>query len=306
MQKAWIRWSLFVLLAIVWGSSFLIMKRGLRTFSYEQLGALRIVFAWLLATLLAAKHLKKFSKENAKPLFWVGILGNGIPYYLFPLAITRLPSGLVGIFNSLVPLFTLITGYLLFNKSFRKVQVIGVFIGLSGAALLLFPNAKIEWNPNLAFGGLAIISTICYALSINVISSKLQSLNSLAITALSLAYVGIPSLIYLFSTDFLHRMATSPLAWEDLGYAAFLGMVNSALAIIVFNQLIKITSPLFSSSVTYFIPMVALMWGVIDGEPIGWIHLLGILTILTGVYLVNVYGYKKRRQAELDKLQAAK
>ena len=298
MQKAWVRWVLFALLAMVWGSSFLIMKRSLRTFSYEQIGALRIVFAWLLATLLAYKHLRKFSKANAKPLFWVGLLGNGIPYYLFPLAITRLPSGLVGIFNSLVPLFTLITGFLLFNKTFQKVQVIGVFIGLSGAALLLFPNAKIEWNPNLAYGGLAIISTICYALSINVISSKLKDLNSLAIAALSLMYVGVPSLIFLFTTDFIARMQTAPMAWVDLGFTAFLGMVNSAIAVIIFNQLIKLTSPLFSSSVTYFIPIVALLWGVFDGEALGWIHLIGISTILTGVYLVNVYGYKKRKLAE--------
>lgn len=287
MHNRWVRWLLFAGLAVVWGSSFLLMKKGLRTYTYDQMGALRIVFAWLLAAIISIKDFKRIKKSDLWPLFWVGLLGNGIPYYLFPLAVRHLDSGLVGIFNSLVPLFTLISGAMFFGKIFRPIQIIGVVVGFSGALLLLFPGLNLEVNPNLVYGSLAIISTICYALSINTISVRLSDMRSIAITGLSLSVVGPPSLIYLFSTDFVERLITHPQGYTNLGIAAFLGMVNSALAIIVFNQLIKITSPLFSSSVTYFIPVVALAWGAIDGEPLGILHLLGITTILAGVYLVN-------------------
>lgn len=286
-REKWLRWVIFISLALVWGSSFLLMKKGLRTFTYDQMGALRIVFAWILAAILSIKDFSLVKKSEIFPLFWVGILGNGIPYYLFPLAVKHLDSGLVGIFNSLVPLFTLITGAIFFGKYFRRIQVIGVIIGLAGALLLLFPKMNLEVNPNFVYGSLAIISTVCYALSINTISEKLSGMRSIAITGLSLTVVGVPSLLYLFFTDFRERLFTDPLGFTNLGIAAFLGMVNSALAIIVFNELIKLTNPLFSSSVTYFIPVVALLWGALDGEKIGLLHLLGISTILTGVYLVN-------------------
>lgn len=281
------RWLLFAALAIVWGSSFLLMKKSMRTFTYDQMGALRIVFAWLLAAILSIKDFKSISKKDLWPLIWVGLLGNGIPYYLFPLAVKHLDSGLVGIFNSLVPLFTLITGAMFFGRIFKPVQIVGVIVGFTGAVLLLFPKLNFEVNPNLTFGSLAIASTICYALSINTISSKLGHMRSIAITGLSLSVVGPPSLAYLFATDFIERLTTHPLGYVNLGIAAFLGMVNSALAIIVFNQLIKMTSPLFSSSVTYFIPVVALMWGAYDGEHLGMLHVIGVVTILIGVYLVN-------------------
>lgn len=278
---------LFALLAFVWGSSFLLMKKGLRTYTYDQMGALRIVFAWILAALISIKDFRHIRREDIVPLFWVGILGNGIPYYLFPLAVKHLDSGLVGIFNSLVPLFTLITGALFFGKVFKPIQIIGVMVGLSGAMILLFPKLNLDVNPNLIYGSLAILSTIFYALSINTISTRLANMRSIAITGLSLTVVGPPSMIYLFFTDFMERMTTHPLGYINLGIASILGMINSALAIIVFNQLIKLTNPLFSSSVTYFIPIVALIWGALDGEKLGLIHLAGITTILAGVYLVN-------------------
>lgn len=286
-SKKWMRWGIFIALALVWGSSFLLMKKGMRTFTYDQMGALRIVFAWLLAAALSIKDFLRLKKSDILPLFWVGLLGNGIPYYLFPLAVKHLDSGLVGIFNSLVPLFTLVTGAAFFGKFFRRIQVIGVIVGFAGAFVLLFPKMNFEVSPNLIYGSLAIISTVCYALSINTISSHLSGMRSIAITGLSLTVVGVPSVLYLFSTDFTMRLFSDPLGYTNLGIAAFLGMVNSALAIIVFNELIKLTNPLFSSSVTYFIPVVALLWGAVDGEKIGLLHLLGISTILTGVYLVN-------------------
>ncbi len=273
-------------LAIAWGSSFLIMKRGLRSFDYQQIGALRIAFAWFLASLIALRQFRHMKKRDVWPLLLVGIFGNGIPYFLFPLAITRLDSGLVGVFNSMVPLFTMITGALLFALPVTRKQAIGVFIGLAGAVILLQPDTS--GDQNMFYAGYAIAASLCYALSVNIIARYLSHLKSIAITSLSLLYVGPLCIVYLFaSTNFVGIMQTDPIAWTNLGLIAVLGMVNSALAIIAFNVLIKEASPLFASSVTYLIPLVALAWGVADGENIGWIHVIGMMIILLGVYLVN-------------------
>jgi drug/metabolite transporter (DMT)-like permease len=288
------RWVLFVFLALTWGSSFLIMKRGLRSFDFMQIGSLRIAFAWILASVIALRQFRHFKKKDITPLLLVGFLGNGIPYFLFPLAITRLDSGLAGVFNSMVPLFTLITGALVFGLTFQKKQFIGVLVGLSGAVILLRPETGGEWNTNLLYASFAIVASICYAFSVNIIAKYLREMKSIAITSLSLLFVGPVCIVYLFGfTDFTVVLKTDALAWQNVGLIAVLGMVNSALAIIVFNTLIKNSSALFASSVTYLIPIVALLWGVFDGENLGWIHVSGMTIILFGVYLVNV----KRRRA---------
>lgn len=266
------------------------MKRGLRSFDYQQIGALRIAFAWLLASVIALRQFRYMKKKDIWPLVMVGVFGNGIPYFLFPLAITRLDSGLVGVFNSMVPLFTLLMGALFFALPFTRKQVIGVLVGLAGAVLLLQPDT--QGNQNIYYAGYAIAASLCYAISVNIIARHLKHMKSIAITSLSLLYVGPLCIGYLFAaTDFVGVMQTDSSAGSNLMLVAVLGMVNSALAIIAFNVLIKDASPLFASSVTYVIPVVALAWGMADGERIGWMHVLGMVIILLGVYLVN----RKRR-----------
>lgn len=219
----------------------------------------------------------------------VGYFGNAIPYILFPLAVTRLDSSLVGILNSLVPIFTLIIGLIWFKVRVRWIGVSGLVLGFAGALWLLLPGIQLDPDM-LGFGLYPIIATVCYALSINTINSKLANLDSLSITLFSTTTAGPLALIYVFSTDFLEIMRNDPQAWENLAYISILGIVGTSLAVILFNYLIKGTSSLFAASVTYAIPLVALLWGVWDGEDVGLKHLVGMLLILTGVYLVNLKG----------------
>lgn len=280
---------MFILLALIWGSSFIIMKRGLESFSYAQIGMLRIAFAWLFTVLIAFRKFKLWRKEHTMPSAIVGYFGNAIPYILFPLAVTRLDSSLVGILNSLVPIFTLIIGLIWFKVRVRWIGVSGLVLGFAGALWLLLPGIQLDPDM-LGFGLYPIIATVCYALSINTINSKLANLDSLSITLFSTTTAGPLALIYVFSTDFLEIMRNDPQAWENLAYISILGIVGTSLAVILFNYLIKGTSSLFAASVTYAIPLVALLWGVWDGEDVGLKHLVGMLLILTGVYLVNLKG----------------
>ncbi len=296
-------WLLFIALACVWGSSFILMKRGLNSFSYGQIGMLRIALAFLFTVFIAFPHFKYLSRKNWFPLFIVGLFGNGLPYLLFPLAISKLDSSIVGILNSMVPLFTLIIGLVWFKLSVKWLSVLGIVLGFLGAFWLLMPDLKFE-SQKLTYGAFPILATVCYALSINTINSRLNDLKPLSITLLSLLFVGIPAMVYLFFTDFVYIMQTDNRAWLNFGYIAILGIVGSSLAIIVFNYLIQQTSSLFAASVTYAIPIIALLWGVIDGEDVGLHHALGMLVILIGVYLVNRRGSLKERIQRLKNKKA--
>jgi len=288
MNKPLAKWLVFSILAITWGSSFILMKRGLISFDFFQVGLLRISFAAIVALSFAWRSFKEFRKKDLKYIITIGLLGNGMPYFLFPIAVTRLDSSLVGILNSLVPLFTIIVGAIFFKMSPKKIQFVGIFIGLLGAVWLLAPWQTDIAPENLLYGLFPIIATVQYAISINIISHKLKHLSSNAITLFSFLILLIPSLILLFGfTDFVYIMKNVETASTSLGYIAILGAFGSSIAVVLFNMLIKSTSALFASSITYCVPIVASVWGFLDGELIGIRHLVGILFILLGVYLVN-------------------
>jgi drug/metabolite transporter (DMT)-like permease len=286
--KPWIIWGSVILLALTWGSSFILMKRGLVSFSPLQVGSLRLVFSIVFTFALAFRYLKYFKRADTKWLLASGYLGSGIPLLMFPYAVSKLDSSFVGILNSLVPLFTLILGGWFFHRHVRRVQVWGVIMGLLGAFLLIFPKVQMTWDTRVAYSLLPVVATVLYAFNVNIVQSKLRHLPSGALTLLSTLPVLPYALIVLGLTGFPATMATEPLAWESLGYVALLGILGSSLAVFLFNWLIIKTSALFASSVTYLIPVVALMWGLLDGEPVGLPHLMGLTGILLGVYLVNL------------------
>lgn len=288
MNKNIVSWVLFILLSLTWGSSFILMKRGLEVYDAEQVASLRMSFAFVFMLPFAVYHIKNASfKQNWKWYLMVGLFGNFIPAFLFTKAQTGISSSMAGILNALTPLFSLLVGALAFKGAFTKQQIIGVIVGLAGAVFLLVSCDSNQVNSNLMLGWLVVIATFCYAISVNVIKYKLAGVNSIAITAFAFSSVGIPALIKLFSTDFLIVTSQNQNASMALFYLGLLGIWGTAVAVILYNVLIKDTSILFASSVTYFIPVVALAWGALDGEPLYLAQLICIVIIVLGVYLVN-------------------
>lgn len=288
-NKALIAWSLFALLAIIWGSSFIMMKQGLKSFSYSQIGMLRIALAFIFTSMIGIRYFRLLNRKNWFPLFIVGLFGNGLPYLIFPLAVSKIDSSLVGILNSLVPLFTLIIGLIWFRLKIKWTGMLGIAIGFGGAVWLLMPGLEVDRH-TIIYGAYPILATVFYAISINTINSKLKDLGSMPITLLSLFFCGVPAIIYICFTDFFEIMNSGTEAWINFGYVAILGVVGTSIAVILFNYLIKQTSSIFAASVTYAIPVVALFWGIVDDEDVGVHHAIGMLTILLGVYLVNKRG----------------
>tara|TARA_B100001115_G_scaffold120670_1_gene90095 strand:+ start:808 stop:1677 length:870 start_codon:yes stop_codon:yes gene_type:complete len=278
-------WSIMILLAFIWGSSFILMKRGLDVFSYEQVADLRMGLAWLSLLPFVWSQLKKTPTHFWIPLAVVGLFGNGIPAFLFTKAQTQLDSSLTGILNALVPLFTLLIAVFIFKTKVKGYNILGILIGLAGAIWLVSGDGVVIENVHYAW--FVVVATICYAISLNTIKNYLDKMNPIHITGLAFFFAGPPTLIHLFCTDFLEIMNKQEKAWNALGYIFILAVVGTSLAVAIFNKLVARTTAIFASSVTYLIPIFAIMWGVIDGEKIALQQIFGTAIIFAGIYLVN-------------------
>ncbi len=286
-----IHWLALGLLVIVWGSSFILIKRGLDSFSSFEVGALRIAISFLVLSPLLIWNLKKVPRRKLKYFLMAGIIGNGLPPFLFAIAQTVIDSYMAGVLNSLTPLFTLVIGVLFFGTRTRWFNVLGVFVGLGGAIGLLTVANGSELN-NIWYGMFAIAAAVCYATNMNLIKRYLSDFSTLTITPVAFMFIGIPSLIYLLTgSEVFHVLTHDPRGWQSLGYIAILAIVGTALAMIIHNWLIKQTSALFTSTVTYLMPVISIMWGVADGEVFLAVFMLWIAIILIGVYMAN----KRRR-----------
>jgi len=280
-------WVLLLVLSLVWGSSFILMKRGLDAFSFEQVASLRLFIAFIFVAWIGRKFYRNIPTDKLWALFLTGLVGSAIPAFLFTKSETYLASGVVGILNVLTPLFTLFIGVFFYNLKVKRANYIGIAIGVVGTIYLLFPDIQELNDKVLIYSLMVIIATACYGWSANIIKAHLQNLNALQITTLALTFVGPWAGIYLFSGNFIEIMQSHPKAWASLGYTTILAIIGSALSVIAFNKLIKMTGALFATSCTYIISIVAILWGIIDNETITSRHIIGFTIIIAGVYLVN-------------------
>lgn len=293
-KQGLLSWLILTSLVLVWGSSFILMKKALLYFSGVEVGLLRIVITFLFLAPLILKRILKLNKKYFLILTISGIVGSVIPALMFAIAETGIDSSIAGTLNSLTPLFTLIIGVLFFHIHTRWFNVAGVIIGLAGALGLIWVSGGGQLSVNALYASLVVIASICYAINVNLVKTFLKDINSLDITVLTFFFVGLPTLIYvLIFTEIPHTLLTNSKAWEGMGYLSILSVVGTGLALIAFNKLIKLSSPIFASSVTYLIPIVAILWGVYDGETFTFSYFLWILLILGGVFLVNAKPYSQ-------------
>lgn len=283
-----IAWSILVVLAIVWGSSFILIKRGLEVFDAGEVGAIRILAACLFLVPVSVPKLRKLSKRHIKLLFLIGFVGSFIPAFLFALGQTKLDSGITGVLNGLTPIFTLIIGGVFFHQKFTKANYIGIAMAFIGTAVLLTAGSGGKLGAVNYYALFIVLATICYGTNLNVIKNYLADLNPVVITSVSILLVGPFAGVYLLAfTEFDQKLATIDGAFSALGYISLLGIMGTSLALILFNKLVQITTPIFSSTVTYLIPIVALAWGIWDGEQLITGQIIGIATILAGVFITN-------------------
>lgn len=285
-------WLLLGVLALIWGSSFILMKRGLyheevAVLTPWQMATARLSIAWLALAPLLFRHIAMLPKHWL-PLLGSGVLGNGIPAFLFATAQSRIESALSGMLNSLTPLMTLLTGALFFGTRVRGVHVFGIALGLVGAAGLVAFNSKDGLPSWSGYAVLPVVGTLCYGASGNIVKKYLYMLPAEATSALALTWVGPVSIGLALGSGLPGALRNDPNAWRALGYVAILAVMSSALALVLWNMLLKRTSALRASMVTYLMPVVAIGWGVLDRESVGWQQIGMIALVLAGVYTVSM------------------
>lgn len=276
-----LNWLILAFLSLIWGSSFILMKRGLESFNAMQIGSLRIFITFIVLLPVALHHIKRINRKNIVSLIIIGAVGNALPAVLFPAAQTRLDSAVAGMLNSLTPLFTLLVGISLFNRKATWHQIAGIILGLTGAAGLLY-RGNFTFD---AAGLLIVLATLFYGISSNQVT-KIEGMNGLVITSLAFFFTGPVAGINLLLTDFSNVAESSE--WiRNLGFIIILAVMGSAIALVLFNILIIRTSPLFATTVTYMAPLVSTMWGATDGEIITSSMIISVFCILGGVYLTS-------------------
>ena len=280
-------WLVLFGLALTWGTSYILIKKGLLAFTPEQVASLRIGITALSFLPIFIWKFRKVNWKRWKQLFIVGFIGSFLPAFLFATAQTKISSSLSGVLSSLTPLFTLLLGILFFKVHSTSSKVIGVLLGLLGAIWLLVVNNGTNNFEGIWFGALVVLACLCYAISSNVVKAYLQDMPTLTISTVSYVMVGMPAIAFLFTTDFIDVMYLHPQAWQSLGFVSILAISSTVLGSLFFFKLIKDTNVVFASTVSYLIPVVAILWGLLDGEDISINHFIGMIIILVGVYVAR-------------------
>ena len=288
-QSSHLKWFLLILLSILWGSSFILMKMGMKAFLPHQVAALRIAVAFfVMIPVLLFNGFKEFTLKDLPAVFLIGIIGNTIPPFLFCFAQVGISSALAGILNALTPLFVLIMGVLFFGFKSNWNKNLGIGLGLVGTVLLILlkSDGSINFQFNI-YPFYIIAAAVLYGIGANNLKKRLAHIHPITTSALLYISTGYIGIIVLYFSDFFTVLKTNPEAYTAMYYVIFLGIFCTAFAMVVFNYLLKNTSVVFASTVTYLMPIVSLFWGFLDGELITLIHLVGLGIILLGVYLTS-------------------
>ncbi|SHG87768.1 DMT family transporter [Winogradskyella jejuensis] len=282
------KWLYLIILSIIWGSSFILIKKSLLGLTPFQIGSLRNVLTGGILLIFGYSSLKQIKKPQWKWIAISGFLGSFFPAFLFAIAETEIDSAVTSILNSLVPLNTVLMGVAVFKITSTRRQVFGIIVGFIGTAILILKGSEINPNQNYLYAGFIIISTLMYAANVNIIKRYLQDVKPLTIAAGNYVFIIVPALIVLLFTDFFSASTfNSETIWTAILCVIILSVFGTALAKVLFNKLIQISSPVFATSVTYLMPIVAVIWGLLDGEAFTPMQGIATLIILTGVYISN-------------------
>ncbi len=290
------KWLYFVILSLIWGTSFILIKKSLIGLTPYQVGSLRIVFAFIFLMIAGAGRLREIKKPDWKWIAVAGVLSSFLPPFLFSLAQAHIDSSVASILNSVTPLHTFLLGIAFFGLPIAKKQLLGVLVGLAGTLLLIVSGARFKPDQDYTYSLLIILSSLGYAVNINIIKKRLTHLSGLAIGAGNFLCIFFPALLILYFTGFFETLFTSPAMQKALVYVSLLAFFGTALANVLFSSLIQLASPVFSASVTYTMTLVAVLWGLWDGESLTVFQLAGGAAILLGVYLANHNGRGVRRK----------
>lgn len=286
-NNKFLNWTLFILLSFIWGSSFVLMKEGLRFLTAFQVASIRIISSGIVLLPVAIRYFKSIPKDKIGYIFLSGILGSLLPAYLFCIAEEGIDSALAGVLNALTPIFVIVVGALFFQLKTSKSKIIGIIIAFAGSVLLFFSQPGFAQNNQLVNVSLVVLATLSYGINVNLVHKHLQKIPSLQIAAVALTLCAIPSAVVLIYTGYFQQDFIQKGMLISSAYSCILGIGGTAIATILFYMLLKRAGSVFASMVTYAIPIVAIFWGIIYKEDIGWKQFACMCIILLGVWWAN-------------------
>ncbi len=284
-NPAFVKWLILISLSLTWGSSFILIKKGLVGFGFVEAASIRLMAAGAAFLPLGMWHFNKIPREKWPYLFLITLIGMFIPAFLFCLAQQHVQSSVAGILNALTSVFTFVFSIFLFKKTYKISHVLGLLLGLASAVMLILERSDAAFTLNI-YAGLIVLATIFYGLNINLIKHHLHDVPAISLSAVSVSIGGLMAFLFVFLPRHEHYAMTED-KWWPLVALITLGILNTGLATVLYYKLIKITSALFASSTTFVMPIVAVMWGLLDGELFTWVHALSIVGILTAVVLIR-------------------
>jgi drug/metabolite transporter (DMT)-like permease len=281
------KWFYLAALSFIWGSSFILIKKGLVGLTAIELGSIRIIISAFVLIPFTFNRLKEITFKQWKWIIISAFVGSFFPAFLFAFAEQEIDSSVASILNSIVPLNTIIIGLVLFGIKSTKRQIIGVLLGFFGAYQLILSGINLNPDQNYFYSGLVIICSFLYAFNVNIIKKYLQELSAVAIATGHFIVILIPSIIVLLISDFNFEKLQSTETQTSLFYVILLAIFGTTLAKILFNKLINISSAVFASSVTYSMLIVSIFWGILDGENFSFNQLFATVIIILGILLTN-------------------
>lgn len=282
------KWVYLIVLSLIWGSSYILIKKGLVGLTPIQLGSIRILFTTSILALIGYKSLKGLTIEQWKWLVFTGFVGTFFPSFLFAFSETEIDSSVVAVLNGLTPLFSLLFAALFFHQSVKSKQLGGVLVGFVGTILLVVQEFSLTSTGDGRYALLVVLAAICYGINVNALKYKLQGVAPMAIALANFVAISIPALILLLTSDFQwETFYTDEKILSSLWYIFILSLVGTAFAKVLFNELLSFSTAVFSISITYLLPIVAIAWGVLDGEQFGGLQWVASGFILCGIYLVT-------------------
>lgn len=287
------KWTYLISLSLIWGTSFILIKKALIGLTPIQLGSLRIIFSSIIIFIFAWNTLKLISKKEWKWIIISAFLGSFFPAFLFAFAETEIDSSVASILNSLVPLNTVIIGVIVFKIASSKKQIIGVVVGLIGTYLLIDGGIQLNPDQNYLYAGLVILCSFLYGFNVNIIKKYLNDIPAVTIAAGHFSVIFIPAIIIFSFSGFNTDQMYDPITLKSIGYVLILSAFGTALAKVLFNKLVQISTAVFASSVTYSLLIVSLFWGILDGELFSFNQLMATVLIVLGVLLSS----RKPRQS---------
>lgn len=287
MKGGLLNWVLFLLLSLIWGSSFILIKVGLEVLSAYEVASLRMLSGGIVLLPFVLRSFKSIPASKYFLIIVSGLLGSFFPAFLFCIAETKINSSLAGILNALTPIFTLIISVIFYKHSIGKNKIIGLIVGFIGLVALFISKGDISFS-YLSFASLVILATLFYGMNVNLVSNHLAGQTPITIASVSFCSFIIPSTIILWYAGFFHHSLHQPHFILSVAASASLGIMGTALATVLYYMLIKRAGGFFASMVTYGIPFVAVGWGLFSGETINFIQLISLCTILVGVYMTSI------------------